>query len=397
MAWRIHDSVIRGVIDNRAKGRIRGRIWLQGLDRPVVLRLTGNAHADLAGCRLRFENPGPTVALPADAHFNPLQQGTVGDLTASRKVRVFDIPFDQAYAMIKRGEKPPEHWANSLYLDWFSQANGRVVIEGADWKIEISAPEWHLTPQDETERAADAAAGMAGFMQQLSQAVEKPGPQAEEELDEWDEFEWERALRDSDARTERYLKLLEEHQGDPNAEELIAREMGWDTGESPTGEDGEETEAADPLNQEMNLDPEPPDPQTEGVDWIRTGEGDIAHPLQHRCFRSAMGLWHECDRLGLAENGDADLVRLLTEFQITSVKLAGALNGLAHGRGLREGGFIVACLKRALGHLHAAQAGLEQVTHKGLLPQTTLTRIRAELFEIREGILALMTRFRARG
>jgi hypothetical protein len=30
MAWRIHDSVIRGEIDNRAKGAVRGKLWLDG-------------------------------------------------------------------------------------------------------------------------------------------------------------------------------------------------------------------------------------------------------------------------------------------------------------------------------------------------------------------------------
>ena len=50
MAWRIHDSVIRGEIDNRLKGRVRGKLWLNGLDEPVKLDLVGNACADLAGC-----------------------------------------------------------------------------------------------------------------------------------------------------------------------------------------------------------------------------------------------------------------------------------------------------------------------------------------------------------
>jgi hypothetical protein len=36
MAWRIHDSVIRGEIDNREKGIVRGRLWLDGLAEPIV-------------------------------------------------------------------------------------------------------------------------------------------------------------------------------------------------------------------------------------------------------------------------------------------------------------------------------------------------------------------------
>ncbi|HEY2951165.1 MAG TPA: hypothetical protein VGK40_01205 [Verrucomicrobiae bacterium] len=54
MAWRIHDSVIRGEIDNRVKGRVRGKLWLNGLADPVTLELKGNACPDLAGCLLKY-------------------------------------------------------------------------------------------------------------------------------------------------------------------------------------------------------------------------------------------------------------------------------------------------------------------------------------------------------
>jgi len=56
MAWRIQDSVIRGEIDNRMKGRVRGKLWLDGLDKPVKLEIEGNACPDLAGCLLKFRN-----------------------------------------------------------------------------------------------------------------------------------------------------------------------------------------------------------------------------------------------------------------------------------------------------------------------------------------------------
>jgi hypothetical protein len=44
--------------------------------------------------------------------------------------------------------------ANSLYLEWFSEANGRVVIESADYELNISAPEWRMTPEEDEQRAA---------------------------------------------------------------------------------------------------------------------------------------------------------------------------------------------------------------------------------------------------
>ena len=173
MAFRIHDSVVRGEIDNRVKGIVRGKIWVEGRTAPVVLELKGNAWPDLAGCLLTFTNPLPRVAHQHLDSLNSIQQGMIGDLTASRKVRVMEIPMPEAYLMKKRGEHVPEHMANGLYLEWFSTQNGRVVIESADYELKISAPEWRLTPAEEQQRAKDAANGMNWFMQTLTDAIEK--------------------------------------------------------------------------------------------------------------------------------------------------------------------------------------------------------------------------------
>src|SRR5437016_4704269 len=154
MAWRIHDSVQRGEIDNRERGVVRGKIWLHGLPESVTLDLKGNACPDLAGCLLTFENPERTVPMRTDARMEPLQRGTIGDLTASRKVRVFDLPIEEAYERLKEKLPVPEHLANCLYLEWFSEANGRVVIESADFKLAVSPPAWTSTPEEEHNAGA---------------------------------------------------------------------------------------------------------------------------------------------------------------------------------------------------------------------------------------------------
>src|SRR5207249_430064 len=59
MAWRLHEHVLRGKIDNRTRGRVKGEIWLAGIDQSLVLDLTGDGAPDLAGCELSFENPKP--------------------------------------------------------------------------------------------------------------------------------------------------------------------------------------------------------------------------------------------------------------------------------------------------------------------------------------------------
>ena len=189
MAFRIHDSVVRGEIDNRLKGIVRGKIWVEGRAEPVILELKGNAWPDLAGCLLTFTNPQRCLPHPHLDSLNHIQRGTIGDLTASRKVRVFDVPLEEALKMIRRKAKPPEHMANSLYLEWFSEANGRVVIESADYELTISAPEWRMTPEEDAERATQAAAGMDDFMEKLTGAVEQQQRGQKHPDEEWNEHD----------------------------------------------------------------------------------------------------------------------------------------------------------------------------------------------------------------
>jgi hypothetical protein len=399
MAFRIHDSVVRGEIDNRVKGIVRGKIWIKDRADPVVLELKGNAWPDLAGCLLTFRSPLPPKPHQHLESLNAQQTGQIGDLTASRKVRVMEIPMPEAYLMKKRGEHVPEHLANSLYLEWFSEQNGRVVIESTDYELNISAPEWRLTPEEDEQRAKDAANGMSWFMQKLSEAIELQQRGQKDHDAEWNEHDYEKLLKESDARTEKYMELLEKYGDSDNAQEIIAREMGWDKELSPEAE-AERHAWIEEMNQacdEALDDPEPElDPAREGLDWMRTEDGDLKHPLQHRCKESAMRFWDETEALGDTVSQDTHVVQFITEWLTTGAKLAGALDGVARGEAFHEAAFLVAYLKRALDHLHKAQAGLEAAAQKAVLPEKLVGEARTELFEIREGILKLMDAFRGR-
>lgn len=400
MAFRITDSVVRGEIDNLVKGIVRGTIWLEGYAQPVVLELQGNAHPDLAGCRLTFTNPQKGIPHPHQDALAQLQRGTIGDLTASRKVRVPAVPMDEFLHWPKEKGRPPSRWANCLYLEWFSEANGRVVVESTDFEISISEPQWRLTSEEEGERARQAAAGMEGFLRKLNEAIEKQRHARKDPEEEWDEHDYERFLKESDARTDKFGELLDKFGHSDEAHERIAKEMGWDRelSEAEAWEQQRWIEEMNAAAEEALNEPEPePDPAREGIDWIRTESGDLAHPLQHRCSESGIKFWRRADELGLAELDDDDFGQFLSEFQITGAKLAGALVGIADGSGCRDGAFTVACLKRALHHLHQSQAGLEAVAPKKLLPDAMIAQAREELFEIREGILNLMEGFRRSG
>ena len=399
MAFRIHDSVVRGEIDNRTKGIISGKIWVEGRDQPVILNLKGNAHPDLAGCLLIFTNCGKRVAHPHLDSLTREQLGVAGDMTASRKARVFEVPVEQAYAMSKRKEKPPEHIANSLYLEWFSETNGRVVIESADYQVTISPPQWQLTRDENEQRAREVAQAMTQFVEKLTHTIERHQRGQKDAEEEWDEHDYERFMKECDARTDKYGELLEKYGDSDEAEAKISKEMGWHRELTD-----DEAEERDRWIDEMNcaceealkeLLPEP-DPHREGIDWVRTEDGDLRHPLQHRCYENAMKFWHQAKALGMERLADKDLDDFVFEFQTTSVKLAGALDGIAQGYGRDDSAFTVAYLKRALAHLYKAQAGLEAVAPKNLLPNEMIGEAREEIFHIREQILELMNRFRGR-
>ncbi|MCZ7635361.1 MAG: hypothetical protein M5U12_04495 [Verrucomicrobia bacterium] len=109
-----------------------------------------------------------------------------------------------------------------------------------------------------------------------------------------------------------------------------------------------------------------------------------------------MKLWRAADALGPDRRRDSDLGRCILEFQTAAAKLAGALGSIAQGVALPDPPFTVAYLKRALDHLHRAQAGLEAAAPKGLLPEPVVAEARVELLAIREGILRLMDEYRGR-
>jgi hypothetical protein len=396
MAWRIAKNVERGEIDNRERGVVRGRIWLRGMKQPILLELKGNAHPDVAGCLLTFENPGEVVAVPRDEALEPVQRGTVGDLTASRKVRVFGLPLEEALERLHQKLPVPEHLANCLYVEWFSDLNGRVVIESPDYKLAISPPAWRLSKEEEEQRKKEAAEGFGEFMQKLDSAIEQA--ESETPVDKkFDEFDYEKLLRESDARADKLMELYDKFEDDPNIEQIIAREMGWTDAEQTDDEaESEETtgELEEPFEAPEEIPELEPDPTTEGVDWVRDEHGHFKHPLSKRALDGVLRLTRKYRELKLDDAVDEDLQGLATKFQITAAKLAGALDSLAYGRDHHDPAFIVAYLKRALGYLQKAQARLENVIQKKLLSEDLTSWLKKEFFGLREEILRLMNEFR---
>jgi len=403
MAWRLHKSVKQGEIDNRTPGQVTGRIWLVGRAEPIVLDLKGNTLKDLAGCFVRFSNPAPDKGEAVD--LKPQQRGVVGDITGSRKVRVPDVPIEEMMRLSKEGKKFPEHLGNCLYIEWFSEANGRVVIESADYQVTLSAPEWEMTEKQQQDQLRANQEAIRHFLDRLAGAIssdsDAEGADDEESYKPMNEFEWEKFMKESDKRTDRYMEILEKYEGHPDQEKLVAHEMGWTWLEEALDADERgKLEEDDSDDDPFDMDDAPelvPDPLTEGVDWVRDEHGHPQHPLVLRAIKVATGMWHHCKDKGLlGETGDPELHDMIFEAEMTGAKLAGGLNSLAYDHA-PEGGFVVACLKRALNYLHKAIGLTDKVAAKSLIPAEELTAYRNNLFGIREEILQLMERFRQQG
>jgi hypothetical protein len=170
MALRFSSEILHGEIDNRQPGRTTGILHLLGRPEPLTLDLAGNPWRDLAGHRLVFKNPAPAreaSSLPA-----PHQTGRVGDISASRKVKVLDCPLEDLRSLRKQNLPVPFHWENSLYLEWFSVANGRVVIEATGFEISIDPePAWTMTPEQEREQREANESAMQDFLEDCGNAL----------------------------------------------------------------------------------------------------------------------------------------------------------------------------------------------------------------------------------
>ena len=157
MAWRPTPLVQGGHLDNTTPGWTTGTLNLDGRPDPVRLKLVGDCHPDLAGwrfdlIRIEPEPPEPDDPDPratyADLHAD--QSGHVGDVTADMMIKHFDIPSSEVVRRLLDGDRPPFTMRKCVYLEWYSNRNGRVVIQSTrlevrrrgDRAFELTEDQW---------------------------------------------------------------------------------------------------------------------------------------------------------------------------------------------------------------------------------------------------------------
>ncbi len=196
----------------------------------------------------------------------------------------------------------------------------------------------------------------------------------------WDEYDWERFLQQQDRKTERYMELLEKYIDDPNRDQIIAREMGW----NHLLDEEEMDEIDSSFAEEMKaIEAE----AFEETDEVETFE---MHPLYQASFALTVWIDQLFDELGNLQNHPA-AVKLATQCAIASAKLAAALSD----DDIDEIGMTIAYLKRALKAISTAMEAGAQLKKELKFSDERHAMLNHRLFQIRDRIIALMGEYRS--
>jgi hypothetical protein len=214
MAWRPYENLLDGELSNRVPGKVTGwmRFFRKGkLPLRVVFDLAGDFHEDIRGSDIWLMNGKPTdrnISLERDGTymegFDPVQRGTVGDMTAGFPLgpwteelaerlktqleivwqenglkgteleeRRLAVAADYA-AKIAAGELYYAYAAYP-YLEWYSD-NGRVVLELDPDQITVIRPETppeKKSPQELAQDRKNRAKAFGSFMHGMVESFRK--------------------------------------------------------------------------------------------------------------------------------------------------------------------------------------------------------------------------------
>ena len=160
MAWRPNEQFIEGVLDNTQNGKVTGWMRFAGMDGKVVFDLEGDFHRDIRGAKIRFAGYADGDVKEAAEYMKPValhQTGKVGDMTA--------------------GFPPADYITDSVYIEWFGEENGRVVIELEQDKLELLTKPISASKTKPISRQQQAH-NMAEFLGKLARDCNIPAENA---------------------------------------------------------------------------------------------------------------------------------------------------------------------------------------------------------------------------
>jgi hypothetical protein len=214
MAWRPNENLIDGELSNHVPGKVTG--WMRFFRRRrqplrVVFDLEGDFHEDIRGSDIVLKGDAPAdknISLERDGTymdgFDPVQRGTVGDMTAGLPLG----PWTEELAERLKSQLEVVWQENGLtgteleerrrevaatyaayiaegilyrpyvdypYFEWYSD-NGRVVLELEPDRITVIRPETPPTEKSSQELAHDRkkrAKAFGGFMRGMVESFRK--------------------------------------------------------------------------------------------------------------------------------------------------------------------------------------------------------------------------------
>jgi hypothetical protein len=176
MAWRPYSNLIEGELDNQTPGKVTGWMrFLRGGKRPLRVNffLEGDFHEDIRGKVIRLSNPSPSDEYTDDGRgttymdgFSAVQRGQVGDITAGFSLGTWtdelirtlmathelywdDVGLIGTEREVKRKQYAEQYrahieagdlyypYVDYPYIEWYSDANGRVVLELNPSQLEV--------------------------------------------------------------------------------------------------------------------------------------------------------------------------------------------------------------------------------------------------------------------
>lgn len=180
----------------------------------------------------------------------------------------------------------------------------------------------------------------------------------------WDEYDWERFLRQQDRKAERYLEMME-NGGDDSLSEFSG-------GEEWSDEGGGEAELDEEEDCEEDCE-------------------EVGHPLYQACFD--LSVWLD-DCLMEMEGSEAQQQRMIQIADDVCVLAAHLASAVSEGAA-EELAMTIAYLKRGLKTANQALAATVELSRVEGVPEARVAELRRRLFEIRDEVVVMMGELRA--
>ena len=309
--------------------------------------------------------------------FSLEQTGKAGDMTASRRVKVPLVPVENMRRTDGKEPKSAFHWANCLHLEWFSEQNGRVVIEGVGFDVEIAdGPIWSMTCGDLKAQADASSHNIVEFLAKAAASLEVHSAlQDDEEAIPAAEAEMDAEMERMDTLTDRIARRLEK--------EGLSDVTDW--------ERIYEEESARLRKQRGEPEPEPltPEQEEERRQWVEEMNSGAAealkdmeaeawkggklfekHPLVEECRQLSRQLYSE-KFVPADTHPEHPLSEIRDSLSMACGKLAGALNRSSRDEEWPPDQFtapsVLVFLKKARDRLRDALAAMDSADEQNLV------------------------------